>query len=170
MTVVVVWLRLLLLGVFLEALYSHLRRPERLQRVIVSLGLPSASLLAVVVTAADALVCVCLVVVPSLGGAAALTYIVLVTVAVWVARRVGREVVDCGCSANPEPPDAGFYARNLVLLVTSAAVSVTAQPELTELAGVLALSAYAIHRSVRLALTRLMTPHGRAMLPRPVDS
>lgn len=155
MSVLVFWLRLVLLSVFARALWTHLVSPGRLQRAVAEMGVPGAVPLAAAVTVGDAVVCGLLLAAPTLGAVAALSYMTIVTTVVLLARFTGRAPRDCGCGPQPKPADSQLAARNALLGIGALVVAVATEPTFPDLPSLLATTAFALHEYVQGAIPRL---------------
>jgi hypothetical protein len=149
------WLRLVLLATFVEALYAHVSNPLRLQASVSALGIKPQTPTAIAVTIADLVVCVLLVVTPTWGGVASLVYLLAVTVPILNAYRQGRAPSDCGCTFRPKSVDASFFVRNTGLGLASVLVAVGPESALADPALAIALVGLAGAVGLPFAVRRL---------------
>jgi hypothetical protein len=161
MSVVAVWLRGLVLLVFADALLAHIRTSHRLHAVFFDLGLERSlwPAISVALIAADAGVLLLLILVPRVGGLAAVLYLLAVSTALLNAQRHGRRVADCGCGSEPKTLNGSLYSRNAFLCVASVIVAGVAAPPADDPASLvgagLVLTSVVATRVVRwLALER----------------
>jgi len=110
--------------VFAASGAAHLRHPERTERTVAILGLPTlvASLNAGAVT----MMAVGLVAAPRLFSVVAVAYLCGVTVVMLIASR-SREISDCGCFASAHRVDLSLGLRNAVIAAAASLVALSDQ-------------------------------------------
>jgi len=149
MSLIAMWFRWLVLGVFIEAAWAHLVKPSRLESVLRIMAIPHARAVAFAVTVVDLLIVSLFVLGPASGAALAICYLVIVSVGVANTLRAGGRIVDCGCSSKPRPADRGLFLRNALLGFGSALVIAVPQPSIAEPAAWLGTMLFVLYSIVR---------------------
>lgn len=141
MLVVLIWLRLLLLAAFAEALWAHVTAPPRLRTSLNELRVAPRviGVLALLITVADVVLVGALVALPQVGAVAVIVYLLVVTTPVMLAYRAGKTIEDCGCALRPKTGDASLFVRNAALCGAAAFVALTPTPSLLDPASIVAL-------------------------------
>jgi len=103
----------LLALVFLGAIASHLRQPQRIRHVVVEIGLPPV--FAWFALAIQSAIVPLLVLAPRLGCLATATFLGAVSGTFVVSGMLGRTHSDCGCFSTPHAVDQAFFVRNALL-------------------------------------------------------
>ena len=113
MTVALAAVALLLALVFLSAITSHVREPQRIRHVVEEIGLPP--LFAWFALAIQSAIVPLLVLAPQLGFLVAATFLGAVSGTFVISGMLGRTHSDCGCFSIPHAVDGAFFVRNALL-------------------------------------------------------
>lgn len=108
---------------FGDGFIAHLRHPQRFDIVLESVGARGARPL---IIATEGIVLVLLLAQATIGGAAALAFLLTVTAGITVAAQKRGRVEDCGCGSTPKPVARGFFVRNGILALCAIALIATA--------------------------------------------
>lgn len=106
----VAWLLALL---FLSAITSHVRQPQRIRHVVEEIGLPTV--FAWFALAIQSAIVPLLVLAPQFGFLVAATFLGAVSGTFVISGMLGRTHSDCGCFSIPHAVDEAFFVRNALL-------------------------------------------------------